>query len=118
MEKKEFNREEVERIVDEARRDPQNIIRMIQKHGDHAVRTIHEGRLHLDFDDREGTSYNNDLLKLMPYVMRRPVSFTSWKGIIYVHSLENEVMNCSAWRTADILTEIIMKYGEDLDYKF
>ena len=30
MEKKEFNREEVERIVDEARRDPQNIIKMIQ----------------------------------------------------------------------------------------
>lgn len=117
MEKKEFNREEVERIVDEARRDPQNIIKMIQKYGERAIQNIHDGKIHLDFDDREGTSYNNDLLKLMPYVMRRPVSFTSWKGIIYVHSLDDEVMNCSAWRTADILTELIMKYGEDLGYK-
>ena len=111
MVKKELNREEVMRKVEEARRDPQNFIRMIQKHGKHAIREIHEGRLHLDFDDREGTSYNNDLLKLMPYVMRVPVSFTSWKGIIYVHSLIDEVMNCSALPTGNILTEVIMKYG-------
>ncbi len=111
MVKKELNREEVMRKVEEARRDPQNFIRMIQKHGKHAIRKIHEGRLHLDFDDWEGTSYNNDLLKLMPYVMRVPVSFTSWQGIIYVHSLSDEVMNCSAWPTGDILTEVIMKYG-------
>jgi hypothetical protein len=114
MDKKELNREEVERIVEVARRDPQNVIKMIQKYGDRAIRRIHDGKLHLDFDDREGTSYNNDLLKLMPFKMKHPVSFTSWKGIIYVHCLDFEIMNCSAWSTADILTEIIMKHGEDL----
>ena len=117
MEKKELNRKEVMRIVEEARRDPQNVIKMIQKYGDRAISDIHNGKLHLDFDDREGTSYNNDLLKLMPFKMKYPVCFTSWKGIVFVHCLHMETMNCSSWSTADILTEVIMKYGENLEYK-
>ena len=111
MAEKELNREEVKRKVEEARRKPQNVIKMIQKHGENALGKIIGGKLHLNFDDREGSSFNNDLLKLMPYEMRYPVSFTSWKGIIYVHSLDEEVMDCSSWGTGEILTEVIMKYG-------
>ncbi len=112
MEKKVLNREEVVKIVEEARRDPQNIIRMIQKYGDRAVKSIHEGRLHLDFDDREGSSFNQDLLNLMPFEMRHPVCFTSWKGIIYVHSLDSATMDCNFMGTGKILAEVILNYGD------
>ena len=112
MEKKEFETWEVDQIVDEALRDPKNIIKMIQKYGEHAIQNIHDGKIHLDFDDREGTSYNNDLLKLMPFNLKYPFSITSWKGTVYVHCLDIESINCSGWSTTDILSTIVSEYSE------
>lgn len=112
MEKKRLTRNEIYKMVQEARRAPKNVIAMIVKHGERAALNVHHGQLHLDFDDRSGSSYNNDLLKMMPFNLKHPVCFTSWKGAIYAHSLDNHPMDFTTCKTGDILTEVIMRYGE------
>ena len=107
-----MNYKEITEMVEVARKMPENMVLMLQKHGERAVGQISHGMLHLDFDDREGSSWNNDLLKLMPVKLRYPVSITSYKGNLYVHSLDSEVIECSGLGTGEILTRIIEEYGE------
>ena len=107
-----MNYKEISEMVEVARSLPANMALMTLKYGARAADNIRHGRLHLDFDDREGSSWNNDLLKLMPVKLRYPVSITSYKGNLYVHSLDSEVIECSGLGTGEILTRIIEEYGE------
>ena len=107
-----MNYKEISEMVEAARSMPEVMALMTLKYGARAADNIRHGRLHLDFDDREGSSWNNDLLKLMPVKLRYPVSITSYKGNLYVHSLDSEVIECSGLGTGEILTRIIEEYGE------
>jgi hypothetical protein len=107
-----MNYKEISEMVEAARKMPENMVLMLQKHGERAAGQISHGMLHLDFDDRNGSSWNNDLLKLMPIKLRYPVSMTSYKGNLYVHSLDSEVIDCTSLSTGEILTKIIEEYGE------
>jgi len=118
MEKKELIREEVLAKVQEARRNPENIVKMLSKHKDMTAFRFEHGQLHLEFDDREGTSYNMDILKLMPYELKWPVMITSFQGSLYVHSLSDDPWCLSGETTANILTDIIMKYGKEPGYQY
>ena len=106
-----MTKEQVRNKVEKARADFANVMVMIAKYGKRAVNNIQHGQLHIDFDDREGVEWNNDLLKLMPFELKNPVCITSWKGSVYAGFLD-EVHCYSAYPTGEILTEIIMKYGE------
>ena len=118
MEKKELIREEVLAKVQEARRNPEIIVKMLSKHKNMTAFRFEHGQLHLEFDDRKGTSYNMDLLKLMPYELKQPVMITSWKGSLYVHSLSDDPWCLSGETTATILTDIIMKWGEEKENNY
>lgn len=107
-----MNYKEITEMVEVARSLPANMALMTLKYGARAIEHIRHGMLHLDFDDRNGSSWNNDLLKLMPVKLRYPVSITSYKGNLYVHSLDSEVIECSGLGTGEILTRIIEEYGE------
>ena len=104
--------EKIAEYVKDTLENPENMIKMLKKYGEVAAYHINHGQLHLDFDDRSGSSYNNDLLKMMPFDLKHPVCFTSWKGAIYAHSLDNHPMDFTTCKTGDILTEVIMRYGE------
>ena len=101
--------------VQAARRDKNVIVDMLEKNRDMTARNFNHGHLHIDIDDREGTNYNNDLLRAMPFKLTHPVMITSYKGCVYAHCLDDEVMDLSNLSTGDILTEIIMKHGEEND---
>ena len=107
-----MNYKEISEMVEAARSMPEVMALMTLKYEARAIEHIRHGMLHLDFDDRNGSSWNNDLLKLMPVRLRQPVSITSYKGNLCVHSLDCEVIECSGLGTGEILTRIIEEYGE------
>ena len=64
---KKISRLQVRFKVEDARRDKNVIVDMLEKNRDKTARNFKHGHLHIDFDDREGTNYNNDLLRAMPF---------------------------------------------------
>ena len=112
---KKMSRLQVRFKVENARRDKNVIVDMLEKNRDKTAQNFNHGHLHIDFDDREGTNYNNDLLRAMPFKLTHPVMITSYKGCDYAHCRDDEVMDLSNLSTGDILTEIIMKHGEEND---
>ena len=75
--------EEITQLVRDILEDPDNIIKMIQKHGKEALEYIEHGQLHLHYDNRYYSTWNDDLIKMFP--LNRPVVITSWKGTIAAH---------------------------------
>lgn len=78
--------EKIKELVEKTLSNPENIIKMISKYGSYGVEHIDHGQLHIDHDDRVNTGWNNDLLKLFP--LSRPVTMTTWKGLVAVHFLD------------------------------
>lgn len=105
-----FTEEESKALVEEKLTSPENIIKMLEKYGKHALYNLHHGQLHLEFDDRENTSWNDDIINMFP--LHRPVTTTSWKGIIYVHCLDNETIDCNCMGTREILETIMKIHGD------
>ena len=54
------------------------MIKMLKKYGEVAAYHINHGQLHLDFDDRENSGWNQDIIGLFP--TEKPAAMTSWKG--------------------------------------
>lgn len=105
-----FTEEEARDIVEKVLTSPDNFIEMLTKYGDRAVHRINHGQLHLDFDDRENSSWNDDIINKLP--LYHPVTITSWKGIIYVHSLDYETIDCNCLGTREILVKIMTIFGD------
>lgn len=108
---KNISEEDIQKLVKATLESPCNMIKMLEKHGRHATYYIDHGQLHLDFDDRNNNSWNMDIIRLFP--TDHPVAMTSWKGIIYVHYLEEPPVNCSCLGSREILAKIIAKVGDE-----
>ena len=115
LEENNFTKEAIVSLVVETLRSPENMIKMLQKHGKKAVYHIDHGQLHLDFDDRENSSWNDDIINMFP--LYHPVTATSWKGIIYVHSLDDETVDCNCMGTREILERIMEAHGDKRELK-
>ena len=83
---------------------------MLQKYGRHALFRIDHCQLHLDFDNRENSPWNHDIINLFP--TDHPVEMTSWKGIVYVHYLNEEPVDCNCKGTREIMEMIYVPWGE------
>jgi hypothetical protein len=110
LEENKFTKEEVRTLVEKTLRSHENMIMMLEKHGKNAVYQIDHGQLHLDFDNRENSSWNDDIINMFP--LDYPVTMTSWKGIIYVHCLDDERINCSCMGTREIIEIILAAHGD------
>ena len=88
---KKISEENIQKLVKATLESPFSMIKMLKKHGHKAAHRIEHGQLHLDFDDRTNNSWNMDIISLFP--TDQPVAMTSWKGIIYVHYLEEPPVN-------------------------
>lgn len=108
---KNISEENIQKLVKATLESPFSMIKMLKKHGHKAAYRIDHGQLHLDFDDRENNSWNMDIISLFP--TDHPVAMTSWKGIIYVHYLEEPPVNCSCMGSREILEKIIAKVGDE-----
>jgi len=104
--------EEIEQLVKNALVDPENIIKMIKKHGKRALGSscLRDEQLHLDFDVRDNNTWNNDIINLFP--LKRPVVITSWKGCLYAHWLD-ETTDYTCKGTREIIEDILAKYIDD-----
>ena len=100
---------EIKKLVEDTLTSPEKMIIMLAKHGKSATHQIDHGQLHLDFDNRVNSSWNDDIISM--FHLDRPVTMTSWKGIIYVHSLDEELVNCSCMGTREIMEMIVKKHG-------
>lgn len=109
-EERKFTGEEARALVERVLTCPENIIYMLEKHGSHAVRMLNHGQLHLDFDDRNDTTWNADIINLLP--LSRPVTATSWKGSLYIHSLYDETIDAGGRGTREVLELILKTYGD------
>lgn len=107
----ELTKEEVKKLVEYALTSPVNMAKMLLKYGRVATYNIHHGQLHLDFDNRSNDSWNDDLINLFP--LKHPVTMTSWKGIIYVHSLDDPTVDCNCQGTREILENIVELYADE-----
>jgi hypothetical protein len=110
LEENKFTKEEIKSLIESTLRSPANMVMMLLKYGNHAVRMIDHGQLHLDFDNRDNTSWNDDIINMFP--LDYPVTMTSWKGVIYVHCLEDETIDCSCMGTRKILEMILLTHGD------
>ncbi len=106
-----IDKKKIDMLVREVRGDFNIVLRMMLKYGDYSLQRMDHGLLHLDFDNRHNTPWNNELLWLFP--MEMPVALTSYKGIIYGHCLDNELTDYNCMGTGDILADMIMKYGDE-----
>ena len=107
---KKLSLEEVEQFVKDTLENPENIIKMIQKHGKDALSYIEHGQLHLDYDNRNYSSWNDDILQLFP--LKYPVVITSWKGTIAAHFQDWNVTFDNIGTRA-IIEQIVAKYLDD-----
>ncbi len=107
---KEMTDEKIRELVKKTLSNAANIIAMIAKHGDYSVRHIDHGQLHIDHDDRVTTGWNNDLLKLFP--LTRPVTMTSWKGLIAVHFLD-ETYYFGEEGTRAVFEYVLKRWGNE-----
>ena len=115
MEDYKFNEEEIESLVEEILCNPVNMVMMLLKHGKRAANRIDHGQLHLDFDNRENSSWNDDIINMFP--LDHPVTMTSWKGIIYVHCLDEETVDCNCMGTKEIMQMIMAAHGDKRNIK-
>ena len=104
-----LNAEKIKELVQKTLSKDANVILMIAKYGNKAVQQIDHGQLHLDFDDRTPSGWNNDLLKLFP--LKFPVAITSWKGMISAHFLD-ETLDCTHEGTREIIEKVLKKWGD------
>lgn len=104
-------KEEIAGFVKETLRSPENVIKMLQKYGETALYRIDHCQLHLDFDNRDNSSWNHDMINLFP--TDHPVEMTSWKGIVYVHYLNEEPVDCNCKGTREIMEMIVTKCGDE-----
>ena len=104
-----FSEKEIKKLVEDTLTSPAKMIIMLAKHGKSATRHIDHGQLHLDFDNRGNSSWNDDIINL--FHLDRPVTMSSWKGIIYVHCLDEDSVDCSCMGTRKILEMIVEKHG-------
>ena len=102
--------EEIEQLVENALEDPENVVKMIKKHGKQTLDYIAHGQLHLNFDIRDNSTWNNDIINLFP--LKRPVVITSWKGCLYAHWLD-ETTDYTCKGTREIIEDILAKYIDD-----
>ena len=102
-----LSEEEIKKLVDKTLRSPENMIKMLQKHGRGATWQIDHGCLHLDFDSRYNSTWNADILALFP--LDYPVAITSYKGRIFAHCLEWNT-DLDGLGTHEILEQIVEKY--------
>ena len=107
---KKLSLEEIEQFVKDTLENPENIIKMIQKYGKDALGYIEHGQLHLDYDNRNYSSWNEDILKLFP--LKRPVVITSWKGTIAAHFQDWNVTFDNIGSRA-IIEQIVASYLDD-----
>jgi hypothetical protein len=62
---KKLSLEEIGQFVKDTLENPENIIKMIQKYGKDALGYIEHGQLHLDYDNRNYSSWNDVFLYLV-----------------------------------------------------
>ena len=109
MEKKE-KKEIIKKLVEAILCDSQSMIRMLIKFGDMATSRIDHGQLHINYDDRVPSGWNQELLKLFP--LRYPVAMTSWKGTVSVCFLDE--LHCfDAVGTREMLEYVLEKWGDE-----
>jgi hypothetical protein len=108
-----LTKEEVKMLVKYALTSSVNMARLLLKYGKFAAFCIDHGQLHLDFDNRSNSSWNDDLINLFP--LKHPVTMTSWKGIIYVHSLDDPTVDCNCQGTCEILEKIVELYADETE---
>ena len=106
-----ISEEKISEYVKETLESPENIIKMLQKYGKTALYRINHCQLHLDFDNRENSAWNHDLINLFP--TDHPAEMTSWKGTVYIHYLDEEPENCDGMGTREILEKIVTKCGDE-----
>ena len=58
--------EKIAEYVKDTLENPENMIKMLKKYGEVAAYHINHGQLHLDFDDRENSGWNQDIIGLFP----------------------------------------------------
>jgi hypothetical protein len=104
-----FSEKEIKKLVEDTLTSPAKMIIMLVKHDKTAAPYIDHGQLHLDFDNRENSSWNDDIINL--FHLDRPVTMTSWKGNIYVHCLNEAPIDCSCMGTREIMEMIVKKHG-------
>lgn len=101
--------EKIKELVQKTLSKASNIILMLVKYGNHGVYRLNHGQLHLDFDDRNPSGWNYDLLKLFP--LRYPVAMTTWKGTVAVHFLdESHVFDVKG--TREVFEYVLKKWGD------
>lgn len=110
LEENKFTQEEIKTLVKETLESPDNMIKMLQRYGKRATYDIRHGQLHLDFDNRENSSWNDDIINMFP--LDYPVTMTSWKGIIYVHCLDEDTEDYNCMGTREILEMILAAHGD------
>ena len=108
MEKKE-KKETIKKLVEAILCDSQSMIRMLIKFGKTAASHIDHGQLHINYDDREPSGWNQELLKLFP--LRYPVAMTSWKGTVSVSFLD-EVHRFDVVGTREMMEYVLEKWGD------
>ena len=102
--------EKIKELVEKTLSNSANIISMLAKYGDYGVARIDHGQLHIHHDDRPNTGWNNDLLKLFP--LKRPVSMTTWKGLVAVHFLE-ETYYFGEEGTRAVFEYVLQRWGDE-----
>ena len=107
---KELTDEKIKELVEKTLSNAANIIAMIAKHGNYGVYHIDHGQLHIDHDDRVTTGWNNDLLKLFP--LKRPVTMTTWKGLVAVHFLD-ETHYFGEEGTRAVFEYVLKRWGDE-----
>ena len=104
--------EKIKELVQKTLSQASNVILMLAKHGNSGVHRLDHGQLHLDFDDREPSGWNCDLLKLFP--LRYPVAMTTWKGTVAVHFLdESHVFDVKG--TREVFEYVLKKWGDETE---
>ena len=106
-----LSKEKISEFVKETLESPENVIKMLQKYGKTALYRIDHCQLHLDFDNRNNSPWNHDMINLFP--TDYPVEMTSWKGNVYVHFLNEETVDCTSKGTCEILEMIVTKCGDE-----
>ncbi len=106
---------EIEKIVEDVLTSPCNMIKLLLKYEKRATYQIDHGCLHLDFDDRVNSPWNDDIIRMLP--LEFPVTATSWKGVIYVHSLDGDPIDCDGMGTHEILEMIMANFADVAEAK-
>ncbi len=100
---------EIKELVRTTLTAPENLIKMLVKYGRKAPYRIDHGQLHFDFDNRENSSWNDDIINMFP--LGEPVTMTSWKGTIFVHCLSEKPVDCCCMGTREIMEMILRNHG-------